>query len=173
MIKQKIYKSYSLGAVALIGLLLSSCSSVNPQTRIDKNPSIYEGLPTKHKELVKQRQLSEGMSKNAVFLAWGKADRETESFVDGKNSSTWYYTTLTPSYRQHISGGIILGSHYNHYPYDHSWHGSRYSSRRHSRRYHRGSLLYPTIGTSVVYSRSDVASVSFKNGKVVAWQKLR
>lgn len=180
MKKSNLYKSFSLGTVTLVGLLLSNCATVTPQSRIEKNPDIYESLPSEHQELVKQRQLAEGMSKNAVFLAWGKADRESDSFKDGKKSSTWYYTTSSPTYSHHVS----VGSRYNYSPY----YGSRYGSRSYSRGYSRGhsrgysrnryhggfgSFGHSGIGTHVSYRRTDLASVSFENGKVSSWEKLR
>ena len=59
--------------VALLASFLAGCSTV--ESRIKSNPQIYTSLSAADQALVRQGQIREGMSKAAVFLAWGNPDR--------------------------------------------------------------------------------------------------
>lgn len=145
--------------------LSSSCSPVSTVSRIDANPAFYNGLSKEHQALVRQSQLSEGMGKEAVFLAWGKADHKKDSFSNGLKRSAWYYTKLVPHYRTHLSGGIVFGKHLRGYHSDlHIWDGYTRSPHSRHRRY------FGDWGTSVYYTRKDSASVFFENDLVVGWE---
>ncbi|HEY2573549.1 MAG TPA: hypothetical protein VGH65_05745 [Verrucomicrobiaceae bacterium] len=77
-------------------LLLANCSS--PATRISKNPDLYHGLSEPHKALVQQGRITEGMNKEAVWLAWGRADRVATGSRGGRPYERWSYTGYEPYY---------------------------------------------------------------------------
>lgn len=130
-------------------LTLASCVST-PQTRVDNNPAVFGTLSPAHKNLVLQGQIKEGMSKEAVFLAWGAPDSRSSGGRSGKSIERWrylgHYPVWTDSYR------------YGGYSY-------------HSRHRYRGHYNYcpPTV-EYVTYTQ---AVVEFSNGKVSSWERLR
>lgn len=162
----------SLSLIFLSSLLLfSSCVTVNtPQTRIEKNPQIFEKLSPKEQVLVKEKKIKEGMSKDAVFLSLGKADKIEESFANGKKQTVWYYTRTQPVYHTSVSGGIVFGSRYYNQPY---YNSGYYHSRYNSYRKHRHNYFYPRIGTGVYYKKVADTEVTFTNDRVSAWKISR
>ena len=55
-------------------LILTSCST--PETRISEHPDLYQSLSHRDQMLVNQGQIRIGMSRTAVWLAWGTTDRK-------------------------------------------------------------------------------------------------
>ena len=89
--------------------------------------------------------MGEGMSKHAVFLAWGYPN--TQPFVgkeNGKSMTRWVYTRLEPFARQVFWGGSEW------LPY--GWYSANYVN---------GSFCFP----------QDAAYVRFIDDKVVSWSK--
>lgn len=80
--------------------LLVGCAG--PEHRISRNPGMFAALPPEHQSLVRQGMVVEGMSMDAVYLAWGSPDRYRESFADGNKRVTWLYlgyqTEVLPGY---------------------------------------------------------------------------
>lgn len=74
-----------------LALLIVSCTSPL-QRRIEKNPQIYASLSEHQKSLVQRGDVEEGMSKEAVFLSWGKPDRVASGTKQGKAYERWSYT---------------------------------------------------------------------------------
>jgi outer membrane protein assembly factor BamE (lipoprotein component of BamABCDE complex) len=69
-----MYRKLCFGFVAvLLATLLPGCSTV--ESRIKSNPQLYASLSPADQALVRQGQIRVGMSKGAVFLAWGNPDR--------------------------------------------------------------------------------------------------
>lgn len=138
--------------VPLAALFLVSCGGT-VQSRIEKNPELYQKLSTKHKVLVEKGRIARGMDKEAVFLAWGKPARVS----DGENSKgrfeRWNYTTLEPIYT-------------------HGFHGS-FGRRYYRRGNHYGSRYgySPGFSSNVHYIPRDSARVDFRNNRVADWQR--
>ncbi|HEY4781052.1 MAG TPA: hypothetical protein VIH54_04485, partial [Chthoniobacterales bacterium] len=87
-----MYRKLCFGLVAaLLSSLLPGCSTV--ESRIKSNPQIYASLSPADQALVRQGQIREGMSKAAVFLAWGNPDRIRSGVRDGHPFEAWIYTT--------------------------------------------------------------------------------
>lgn len=76
-------------------LLLASCASPI-QHRIEKNPQLFNSLSEHQKALVQQGAIEEGMSKEAVFLAWGRPDRASQGGKMGKAYERWSYAAYDP-----------------------------------------------------------------------------
>jgi hypothetical protein len=97
--KRRFFLRASTLAIATATLLLSSCST--PQTRISENPNLYQSLSPKDQALVNQGQIRMGMSRSAVWLAWGSPDRKIVGNMGGGTTETWlyiYYATYYPPY---------------------------------------------------------------------------
>ena len=72
--KRRFFLHASTLAVATSALILTSCST--PQTRISEHPDLYQSLSRRDQALVSQGQIRIGMSRTAVWLAWGSPDRK-------------------------------------------------------------------------------------------------
>jgi len=70
-------------------LILSSCST--PETRISEHPDLYQSLSPRDQELVSQGQIRTGMSRTAVWLAWGSPDRKIVGNMGTGKRETWAY----------------------------------------------------------------------------------
>ena len=77
-------------AVVAGALVLTSCST--PQTRISEHPDLYQSISHKEQALVNQGQIRIGMSRPAVWLAWGSPDRRIIGNMGGGTTETWVYT---------------------------------------------------------------------------------
>ncbi len=131
-------------ASLLLGLV-ASCVSVNPQSRIKQNPAMYNSLSPEHKEMVQQGKICNGMTQNAVFLAWGMPDDRPLIGQKGKESfEKWVYTRLRPVMveRSYWSGFYGVGY------WSHPWGG----------------------GWDTAYVPEVSATVTFEKGKVTGWE---
>jgi hypothetical protein len=86
-------RRFSSGAstlgVAAVVLILASCST--PQTRISDHPDLYQSLSPRDQALVSQGRIRSGMSRNAVWLAWGSPDQKIVGNMKGNSTETWIY----------------------------------------------------------------------------------
>ena len=79
----------SVLGIATVVLIFTSCST--PQTRISDHPDLYQGLSSRDQALVSQGQIRYGMSRNAVWLAWGSPDSKVIGNMRGHSTETWVY----------------------------------------------------------------------------------
>lgn len=135
-------------------LFLSSCASPSPQSRIAARPAAYSALPNKHKDLVQQGQICEGMSKDAVWLAWGPANSISQGSANGKSFDLWRYTGLRPVYQHSIGFGVSIGG---------------YRGRCGRRGF---SAPFMDYDYGPVYVPFTAAEVRFRNEVVVSWERL-
>jgi len=70
-------------------LILTSCST--PETRISDHPDLYQSLSARDRALVSQGEIRQGMSRNAVWLAWGSPDQKIIANMRGHPTETWIY----------------------------------------------------------------------------------
>ncbi len=90
------------GAVLTLGLLLlaglTACST--PQTRARRSPAVYGALSKPDRRLVLQGGVHDGMSRDAVFIAWGQPDFVHRKTDKSTETETWIYerqiTQLAP-----------------------------------------------------------------------------
>lgn len=109
---------------------------------------MYDMLTPEQKMLVQQGRICEGMSKDAVFLAWGNPNTPPVSGQqDGVSYEKWVYASYQPVMVDSVSVGFGCG----HGPF---WHGGG-------------------IGTSTAYVPRENAWVMFQNNKVTAWEERR
>ena len=83
-------------AVATGTLIFSSCST--PETRISDHPDLYQSLSHRDQTLVNQGQIRIGMSRTAVWLAWGSPDQKIVGNMGGGTTETWVYVCYTTYY---------------------------------------------------------------------------
>src|ERR1051325_5697666 len=88
--KRRFFLSASMLALAMGASFLSSCST--PETRISEHPDLYQSLSHRDQALVSQGQIRIGMSRTAVWLAWGTTDRKIMGNMGSGPTETWIYT---------------------------------------------------------------------------------
>lgn len=82
-------------APALCALLLAGCTTTVAR-RIEKYPEAFNALSDRHKALVRQGRIDEGMGRDAVWLAWGSATRVATGSIAGKTYERWSYRGYDP-----------------------------------------------------------------------------
>jgi hypothetical protein len=135
-------------AIAAGALLLTSCSTI--ESRISENPEIYRNLSSRDQALVNQGQIRYGMSRNAVWLAWGSPDSKVIGNMRGHFTETWIYVHYAtypyyPYYSPYGPGFGYFGDPF----YD--------------------PFYYSLIPPSIPY---PYKTVTFSNGRVVSFQYL-
>ena len=147
-------RRFSSGAsvlgIATVVLTLTSCST--PQTRISDHPDLYQSLSSRDQALVSQGQIRYGMSRNAVWLAWGSPDSKVIGNMRGHSTETWvyvYYATYPyyyyPYYGPYGPGFGFFGDPF----YD--------------------PFYYSLISPSIPYPNK---TVTFSNSRVMSFQYL-
>ena len=138
-------------------LLLSSCQT-GAENRISQNPALYKKLSTKDRALVAAGDVREGMSKDAVYLAWGRPDMVRESSTTGNISESWAYFITRPVPTSSLSYANVYRPFYGRYGVH-----PRFG-------YCRG--IGPHYN-SVDYVRYASKTVTFLGNYVVAWEQTR
>lgn len=134
-------------AVAVAALLLVSCQSSTPASRIEENPVIFRALSPEQQLMVQQGRICKGMSKEAVFLAWGNpGSAPMRGEKAGKAYERWVYTRERAVPVDTFGGG---------------WYGGPWG--------HRG-WYEPYGGMSVMYVPEEAATVTFEQDKVTEWE---
>lgn len=145
-------KLLTLISLPLLAIGLSSCTPNTPQTRIQKHPKMYENQSARNQEFIQQGRIAKGMSKDAVYLAWGAPDQELSGYKNNSEYALWRYTTSIPVYRTGFYGS-----------YGYGW------GRRGYRRFPYGIGMAP----EVYYVRRTKANVEFRNNRVKGWEQVR
>ena len=145
-------------AVAGVALLLASCAVSTPGNRVAQAPQLFEALPAPQKQAVMEGRVVEGMSPDAVYLAWGRPDRVTRGSENGTPYELWRFTELQPVYHSSVAVGMGYGYGYGHYG-----HGAR--------RYCNPGFVAVDTGPDYVPVTSAV--VRFSRNRVTGWERLR
>ena len=87
--KRRFLVEASTFAFATGALILTSCSTA--QTRISEHPDLYQSLSHRDQALVGEGQVRIGMSRMAVWLAWGSPDRKIIGNMGAGRRETWVY----------------------------------------------------------------------------------
>jgi outer membrane protein assembly factor BamE (lipoprotein component of BamABCDE complex) len=147
--RRRFSSGASVLGIAAVLLTLTSCST--PQTRISDHPDLYQSLSSRDQALVSQGQIRYGMSRNAVWLAWGSPDSKVIGNMRGHSTETWvyvYYVTYPyyyPYYGPYGPGFGFFGDPF----YD--------------------PFYYSLIPPSIPYPNK---TVTFSNSKVMSFQYL-
>jgi hypothetical protein len=91
-------------AVATGAMIFSGCAT--PGGRISQHPEMYQSLSPRDQALVREGQIRQGMTMDAVWLAWGTADQKIPASVRGRPAETWVYLRYEApeSYGPHYYG---------------------------------------------------------------------
>jgi hypothetical protein len=155
--------SFAFSRLAFAGLCLaaivglSSCTSAI-ESRITKNPQLYNKLKEHDRALVSRGEIREGMTKEAVFLSWGRADHVSVGRDSGRSVERWGYTGSHPVYTSNLSMGF----------------GSGYYGGRGRLGYGYGGMWDPYwggYGPSIAYVPYQAATVEFRNGRVIRFMR--
>lgn len=129
--------------------LLTACSVNTTQSRISRNGAMYSLLSAEHRSLVASGQIIKGMSKDAVYLAWGSPSRIFKLEEEGKPKERWVYTRSEPVTTTTFGVGYGTFPRYRRWGYD-------------------GCIFG---GPQQVYVSEQYASVVFSRDKVESWEK--
>ena len=141
----------------LAAVLLTQCASSTPQTRIQRNPQLYASLSTRDRQLVNSGVIREGMTRDAVFLAWGRPDSVTAGTNRGRETESWTYIGQRPVRTMNMSMSMGMGFGYGGFGY--GGFGP----------YGMGGYPYMGGGPSVMYIPYTAGVVEFSRGRVVRW----
>ena len=168
-----------LTTTAAGALFFGGCAT--PESRISKNRDLYNSLPPRQQQLVTQGQIAPGMSRNAVWLAWGGPEQKVNGYARGTATETWIYYTTTSAYPYGYGyGGYGYGGFGGYGPYGYGypgfWGGGVGVFRSHHG--HRfvvfgdpfyDPFFYSYIPLTVQY---PYKTVTFVNGRVVGFQHM-
>lgn len=145
----------SIFRLFLMGLLAFSISScVHPiERRIANNPQIYQSLKTSDQLLVQQGRIREGMTKEGVFLAWGRPNQVATGKQKGSSVEQWTYLGSQPVYTNSFGMGFGGG------PWGYGGYG-RY-----------GGGYWGNMGPTVMYVPYKAGSVTFRSNRVTDYLK--
>lgn len=153
---------------ALAGaFILGGCSTV--ETRIAENPAAYSRLSPRDQALVSEGKIREGLSRDAVYIAWGAPNEHGPGRNRGATVETWIYFAT--------DAGDYHGPFFYGYPYGYGLGlgyfgyggGHRHRFRRH--------FYYDPFYDPFFYRRTSLIRyperiVSFQNGRVISFQFL-
>jgi hypothetical protein len=171
------FLSWALLTTAAAGaLFFGGCST--PESRISDHRDLYDSLPARQQQLVAQGQIAGGMSRNAVWLAWGAPEQKVNGYARGNTTENWvYYTTTTYPYGYGYGygyGGFGYGPWG--YGYPGFWGGGVGVFRtHHGRRFavfgdpFYDPFYYSYLPPTVSY---PYKAVTFVNGRVVEFQHM-
>jgi len=158
--------------ICAIGLTLGLAGCSTPQTRIAEHPEVYQSLSGQDQALVSSGRIREGLSRGAVYIAWGAPNQRAEGRNRGKPVETWIYFNTTAG--DYYPSPFLYGP-YAGFGYGYGF-GGGFGYSHYRRGFYRGYYYDPFFdpffyNRTFVYSYPD-RSVSFENGRVIAYQFL-
>jgi hypothetical protein len=165
--KRQIYLRALTLSLSASALFFTGCAT--PEQRISDHPEIFQTLSPRDQELVKAGKIREGMSPDAVWVAWGTPDQKATGVARGRPVETWIYNEYTYANAPYP------------YPYGPFGYGGYFGGGRiafHSHGRHRFAIIgdpfydpfyYSYIPPRVAYPSK---TVTFQNGRVVSIQVL-
>ena len=131
--------------VCVVACALGSCQVVTPADRIGRNPVMFRTLSPEQQLLVQQGRICEGMTKDAVYLAWGNPGTPPVlGQQNGQSYEKWVYLEYRPVMVDSVNAACV---HYG------SWCGG--------------------VGMSTAMVPVESAWVMFQNNVVTAWESRR
>ena len=131
--------------VCVVACALGSCQVVTPADRIGRNPVMFRTLSPEQQLRVQQGRICEGMTKDAVYLAWGNPGTPPVlGQQNGQSYEKWVYLEYRPVMVDSVNAACV---HYG------SWCGG--------------------VGMSTAMVPVESAWVMFQNNVVTAWESRR
>lgn len=150
-----------IAPLLVASFLLGGCETMNPaEKRATRYPERFSTLPSRHQDLALRGEVTEGMTSDAVFIAWGRPGRVMSGSREGRGSERWAYFHSTPVSTVSVGYGAY-GAH----PF--------YSSFGVHPAYGYGYGPGWGFGSGIDYVPFLERTVEFANGKVVAWEVHR
>ncbi|MDQ3120164.1 MAG: hypothetical protein M3Q89_11455 [Verrucomicrobiota bacterium] len=168
-------------ALMTAALSLAGCTTV--QTRIEEKPEAFRRMSSSDQALVTQGKVREGMSQDAVYIAWGPPNQRALGRNRGSTVETWIYfhTAAGSYYPSPFLYGPYAGFGYGLGYGGGFGYGSGYGGGFGSGRYRRGGYYrgfrYDPFYDPFFYNRTSVVSypertITFQSGRVIAYQFL-
>jgi hypothetical protein len=165
MKRQILLRALTFG-ISASALILTSCSTT--ETRIADHPEIFQTLAPHDQALVREGKIREGMSQNAVWLAWGAPDQKATGSARGRPVETWIYDEYTYANAPYPYpyGPFGYGGYYGGAIAFHHHHGHRFVIV--------GDPFYDPFFYSYIPPRVAYPSktVTFSSGRVISIQIL-
>jgi len=153
-------------------LFLAGCTTI--ETRITEKQAAYSSMSATDRALVGQGKIREGMSQDAVYIAWGAPNQRATGRNRGRTVETWiYFSTTAGDYHP----SPFLYGPYAGFGYGYGYGGGfGYNHIHRSGRVHR-HIAYDPFYDPFFYRRVSVVSypertVSFQSGRVISYQLL-
>ena len=152
-------------------VLVSSCANSTPKGRIERNPQLFNALSSKDRDLVYSGTIREGMTRDAVFLAWGAPDETSVGRKGGRDVEQWGYlgqrAVRTNSLNMGWGGGFG--------PYSRFGYGGcgGFGGGPLGYGYGPGFGYGPGMSSSVMYIPYTAGTVTFRSGRVSEWKSGR
>ncbi len=143
----RLFHALHLLALSAAALFLESCQTATPMTRIDQNPVMFRQLPPAQQLLVQQGRICEGMTKDAVYLAWGNPNTPP---VTGQQNGVAYEKWVYNVYQPVMVDSFSMGTG--------CWNGPHWCGG---------------MGTSTAFVPKEAAWVMFQNNVVTSWESSR
>ncbi len=163
--KRRFIRQALIACAVSLTLVVTGCTTL--ETRIQEKPEAYRTLSPRDQALVQQGKIREGMSRDAVYIAWGAPSSRLPGRNRGRIVETWIYDGTT--------SGDYPGPFYYGRPYGYGIGVGFYGGRR--GRFARGGYLYDPFYDPFFYNRANIVryperTVSFQDGRVIAFQFL-
>ena len=143
----------------IAALFFVQCSST-PKTRIEKNPQMFAKLNAQDRNLVYKGLIREGMTRDAVFLAWGRPDSVSVGVNRGRESETWTFEGQRPIRSMSMNMGFGYGG----------FGGFGYGGLGGFGPFGYGGYPMMGTGTAVTYIPYTAGVADFVGGRVVSWK---
>jgi len=143
----------------IAALFFVQCSST-PRTRIEKNPQMFAKLNAQDRNLVYKGLIREGMTRDAVFLAWGRPDSVSVGVNRGRESETWTFEGQRPIRSMSMNMGFGYGG----------FGGFGYGGLGGFGPFGYGGYPMMGSGTAVTYIPYTAGVADFVGGRVVSWK---
>ena len=102
---KKIQMMLVRGCLTGAALVLAACAAATPGSRVAQAPQLFEALTAPQKQAVLEGRVLEGMTPDAVYLAWGRPDRVTRGSQNGTPFELWRFTELQAIYSSAVQVG--------------------------------------------------------------------
>ena len=163
--KRPSFRQALLACAIFLPLFFAGCTTID--TRIAERPEAFRSMSPADQALVQSGRIREGMSRDAVYIAWGPPSQRAPGRNRGNIVETWIYdATAAGDY----PGPFYYGGRYGHglgYGY--------FGGYRH--RFGRRHYFYDPFYDPYFYNRANIVRyperiVSFQGGRVISFQFL-
>ena len=164
---RRIIQQALIACAVSFTFFVAGCTTID--TRISERQEAFRSMSPPDQALVQQGKIREGMSQDAVYIAWGPPSQRIPGRYRGSMVETWVYdATAAGDY----PGPFSYGAGYGYGP-GYGFFGGGYGRHR----FHRGHYLYDPFFDPYFYNHANIVryperTVSFQGGRAIGWQFL-